>query len=101
MPDGYVRYLFAGFIDRMKCVNISADGKVIKRFDDEIASKKTKYEIRAGNKGQMINITKDYSSSGIELNKYFIGGALLNVSMTVRDFHAHFTLKYITATQIT
>ncbi|XP_025107495.1 uncharacterized protein LOC112572155 [Pomacea canaliculata] len=58
----------ASFIKRMKCVNVSVDGKVIKRFDDLSGWTNDTYDIRAAIKGRVINITKDCDSEGTMLN---------------------------------
>lgn len=55
MPHDYVHYLLAEAINRMKCVNVSVDGKVIKRFDDLSGWTNRKYDIGA-DRGDFFNL---------------------------------------------
>ncbi|XP_025108270.1 multiple epidermal growth factor-like domains protein 6 [Pomacea canaliculata] len=47
------------YIDRMRCVNVSVDGKVVKRFVDRNVWSNDKYSITVVRRGQVVNFTKD------------------------------------------
>ncbi|XP_025108223.1 receptor-type tyrosine-protein phosphatase kappa-like isoform X3 [Pomacea canaliculata] len=56
------------FINRMICVNVSLDGKVLKRFSDTNEWSNSQYDISVGRRGRVVNITKDCSSDGFMIN---------------------------------
>ncbi|XP_025108242.1 uncharacterized protein LOC112572666 isoform X2 [Pomacea canaliculata] len=56
------------FINRMICVNVSLDGKVVKRFSDESGWINNQYDISVGRRGRVVNITKDCNSDKFTIN---------------------------------
>ncbi|XP_025108292.1 uncharacterized protein LOC112572696 [Pomacea canaliculata] len=57
-----------GFTERMICVNVSLDGKVVKRFNDTSGWSNNQYDISVGRRGRVVNITKDCNNDGIMIN---------------------------------